>query len=159
MVLSDFEGKAVRQAGLEIPSAAGGLREALAIAPQEFHQGDTVFVVFELVTQKVRFDPINKNAPDEDQRRVHVFTVKNATFVDEQIVRAQLDEQSRLAAEAREAREAARRQREGMPDLSDHIDQLVAQHEAGGHAELVADCPACQDEEAAQAAQAAEARG
>lgn len=139
--LAPFEGSPVRQAGIEIPGAAGGLREAMKIDPQEFHKGERVFIVLECVVGKVRFDPIDKTAPDGDQRRVHVLDVEGATIVDESIVREHLDAQA-------ERLEAAGRARTGARTFDD-VD-LVEEHATGAHAEegYVDACPECAAERA-----------
>lgn len=138
--LSPFEGLPVRRSAIEIPGAAGGLRDAMKIDPQEFHKGERVFVVLECEVAKIRFDPIDKAEPAGDQARVHVFNVEAATIVDESLVKQQLDEQ-------RERIEAAKRHASGAVNLDDHVDQLVAEHEAGEHApDLVDGCPTCEEE-------------
>ena len=71
-----FEGKEVLSSGIEIPNAAGGLRAALRIHPQEFHHGERRWVVLEVVVGKVRFDPVPKTSGLE---RVHVFAAEAAT--------------------------------------------------------------------------------
>lgn len=88
-----FEGKTVVAVGLEIPGVSGGLQKALRTEPREFHQGDTVYAVFELVTQKVRFQPIDRDNPGGPQERVHVFTATEATFVDGGLVADHLEKQ------------------------------------------------------------------
>ena len=45
-------------AGIEIPSAGGGLHDALRVQPRQLHLGDEVYVVLHLRTKKVRFDPV-----------------------------------------------------------------------------------------------------
>jgi hypothetical protein len=89
--LTDFEGKPVVRAGIEIPGVAGGLREALRIEPRESRQGETAWLALEVVTQKVRFDPVERDEPDGDQERVHVFVVQGATFVDKDLVGSAID--------------------------------------------------------------------
>ena len=145
-VLSQFENKAVRQVGVEIPGAAGGLRESMRIEPREFHQGERVHIVLACDVTKVRFEPIDKDDPAGDQRRVHVFAVDEATIVDAELVSAQLDEQRERLAKAK--RDAA-----GTPTFDDQIDQLIAQHESGDHQELQSDCPSCQEERDAMEAE------
>lgn len=80
--LTDFEGLPVIASAIEIPGAAGGLQPAMKIDPQEFHQGEEVFVAFRLVAAKIRHEPIVKDEPRGNQRRVHVFTVTDATIID-----------------------------------------------------------------------------
>lgn len=140
--LQSFEGRPVRSVGIEIPSAAGGLREAMKIEPQEFHHGERVFVVLECDVAKVRFDPLGDDT--DDLRRVHVFAAESAVIVDEDLVRTQLDEQ---AAKIEEAKRRAK----GEFTLDEA--QLEQAHQAGEHADgLVQGCPPC-DHEAALAAE------
>lgn len=103
--LSDFEGTPVIRAGMEIPGAAGGLREPLSADPIELHIDDDVFAVFHLRVAKVRFDPIKDS---DDLTRVHVTEVVNATLVDGDLVGEQLAEQAKRVAAAKRAADAAR---------------------------------------------------
>ena len=48
MPLEPFEGLEVLEVGIEMPGAAGGLRDPMRIDPQEFSQGERVFIVHEL---------------------------------------------------------------------------------------------------------------
>lgn len=150
--LADFEGKAVRQAAVEMPGAAGGLREAMKMAPQEFHQGEKVFVAIEGTIGKVRFEPIDKTDPTGDQRRVHVIQVEGATFVDEEVVAGHI-------AKMQEAIARKKEQSEGISRLptDDEIEALGEEHANGEHASgLVPGCPDCDAEAAAEAEEANE---
>lgn len=139
--LADFEGLPVVEAGIEIPGAAGGLREAMRIDPQTFHKGEQTFVVLECKVGKVRFDPIDADYLDGPQRRVHVFTVTNATMVDGDLVRAQLSDQAERIRLAKEAEAGI--QRLPMDDEGEH----GLAHARGEHASgLVDGCPVCQAE-------------
>lgn len=100
--LSSFEGLAVVGCSIELPSAAGGLREALRVDPVEFHHGDEFHVTFKCKVRKVRFDPVDKDEPDSDQHRVHVADVVQATLVDEELVRDALSSQADRIAQAKE---------------------------------------------------------
>lgn len=144
MGLQSFEGRAVRTVGIEIPSAAGGLREAMKIEPQEFHHGQKVFVVLECDVAKVRFDPLGDDT--DDLRRVHVFAAEQAVIVDEALVREHLDEQARRIDEAK-------RRAKGEFTLDEA--QLEEAHAAGEHADglLACGCPPCDAERAAAAAE------
>ena len=148
--LENFEGLPVVEAGIEIPGAAGGLREAMKIDPATFHKGEQVFVVLECRVGKVRFDPIDTDYLDGPQRRVHVFVVTGATMVDGDLVRTQLTDQAEKIRLAREAAQGVTR----LPYTDDEF-QLVLSHADGGHASgLVDNCPVCQTEAAAVAAEA-----
>jgi hypothetical protein len=140
-ILSDFEGLPVVEAGIEIPGAAGGLREAMRIDPQTFHKGEQTFVVLECKVGKVRFDPIDTDYLDGPQRRVHVFTVTNATMVDGDLVRVQLSDQAERIRLAKEAEAGVQR----LP-MDDEGEYGLA-HARGEHASgLVDGCPVCQSE-------------
>ncbi len=148
--LSDFEGLPVVEAGIEIPGAAGGLREAMKIDPSTFHKGEQVFVVLECRVGKVRIDPIDMDYLDGPQRRVHVFVVTNATMVDGNLVREQLTDQAEKIRLAREAAQGVTR----LPYTDDEFVHAQA-HAAGEHASgLVDPCPVCQTEKAAVEAEA-----
>lgn len=148
--LTPFEGKSVRQVGIEIPSAAGGLRESMKIEPQEFHQGETVYVVLECPVVKVRFDPIDSDDPAGDQRRVHVFGTAGAAIVDRELVGEALAEMRRRVDLANEAAQGIGR----LPV----DDEAAKAHADGLHASgLVPGCPDCEAEAAAVAAETAEA--
>lgn len=95
--LTPFEGKSVRQVGLEAPSASGGLRESMRIDPVELQQGDRVVTIMEHVVAKVRFEPIDKDDPGGDQRRVHVLTTETAAIATGELVSMV---QTQLAAQA-----------------------------------------------------------
>ena len=163
--LNPFEGLPVRQVGVEIPAASGGLRESMKIDPQEFHQGDVVFVVLECPVNKVRFEPIDKDDPRGDQRRVHVFGVEAATIVDAELVEQALAQhKDRVAAlqhaeaKAKEAEAGITRLYDDKPDGSPARpmgDELQAAHDAGDHAGgLVEGCPDCDAEADAVEAEA-----
>lgn len=81
--LSAFEGLEVVGSSIELPNAAGGLREALKIDPVELHHGDEFHVTFKCKVRKVRFDPTDKDEFDGPQHRVHVADVVTAAIVEE----------------------------------------------------------------------------
>lgn len=143
--LDPFEGLPVLEAGIEIPGAAGGLRDAMKIEPQTFHKGEQVFVVLECRVGKVRIDPLDMDYLDGPQRRVHVFVVTNATMVDGDLVRTQLADQARRITIAQEAAAGVTR----LPYTDDEF-VLATAHADGGHASgLVDNCPVCDTEKAA----------
>lgn len=137
--LADFEGLAVRQVGIEIPGVAGGLRDAVKIDPQEFHQGDEGYIALNWRCVKVRFEPVDKDEPDGDQRRVHVFEVQTAMIVDESIVGDQITAQ-------RERIRIAKEKAAGIARLDFDPDNFAAGHAAGKHQKLVKGCFACDEE-------------
>lgn len=77
-VLSEFEGLDVTEVGVEIPNAAGGLQDAMKFDPVEWHQGDEHFIVLRGIVTKIRHEPVDRELPDGEQRRVHVLSVKEA---------------------------------------------------------------------------------
>lgn len=137
--LSEFDGKSVRQAGVEIPGAAGGLQAAMKVDPQEFRQGERVVVALECIVQKIRHEPIDKDDPHGDQRRVHIFKVDNAAIIEEGIAREALDRQRDSVRRAIEEAEGIAR----LPYEGDGEDPVEA-HNRGDHAdELDSECPEC----------------
>lgn len=126
-ILDDFEGASVISSGVEIPNAAGGLRDAMKIEPRQFHHGEKVYLVLECDVAKVRFDPIKDSS---DLARVHVFTAQHAVIVDADLVRAQLEEQKSRILKAKE--EAAGIQR---LDFEKTDEELLAEEEAAAAAE------------------------
>lgn len=151
--LGEFEGLPVLAVGIELPGAAGGLRDPLRVDPLILHGGDTAFATFELVTNKVRFDPVKVDDALIGWTRVHVMGVENATFVDENLVRDQLDEMARRVAERKEAEDAAKRKESGNVNLDDAL--YEKDHAAGRHADaLVAGCSECDLEQTAADAEA-----
>lgn len=150
--LTPFEGQDVRRASIEIPNAAGGLRDAMKIDPQEFHQGEEIYIVLKCVVQKVRFEPIDKADPSGDQNRVHVFNAEEATFVDADLVAEHVAAQTERIARAKERAEGISR----LP-TDDEVERLADEHSDGDHASgLVPGCPECEDEAAAEAEEAGE---
>lgn len=138
--LDDFEGRAVRQVGIEIPGVAGGLREAVKIDPQQFSQGEEGYIALHWTCAKVRFEPIDRDDPGGDQRRVHVFAVDEAAIIDGDLVAGHLAEQRERIALAKE-------QAAGIARLGNE-DQLRADHREGLHdGDAAVDlCPSCWEE-------------
>lgn len=148
--LSSFEGVDVIHAKIEIPDAAGGLREAMAVEPVELHHGDEVHVVLHCRVKKVRFDPAAKDNTDE-LTRVHVFETLDAAFIESDAVadhvRANVDRVRKLVEEQK-----------GIQRLDDVLaedddEEAAAEqgraHEAGlHHGVTVEGCPACVERDA-----------
>lgn len=111
MELTPFEHQPVYSAGIEIRNAAGGLREALAIDPEEIHVGETRHIVLEVTCTRVRFDPIK----DVDGlNRVHIFDASSAAFVDGTSWKQALAKTQQRIADAKEI--------EGQQSLVDDAD-------------------------------------
>lgn len=140
--LSTFEGKPVLSTGIEIPGAAGGLRESLAVDPFEGHKGQRVLVLLETTVDKLRFDPVKDT---DGWKRVHILAVDLGMVVDPQDVEAMLAAQrERIAAHKAEAEAEAK----GMETITYPTDEeLHTAHEAGEHADLaITGCVDCQNE-------------
>jgi len=85
-------------AGVEIPNAGGGLNQAMAVEPVEYHTGETVFVVMECHVSKIRFDPVkDTNA----LRRIHTLVATTATLADKALVGDLLEQQRVKIEQAR----------------------------------------------------------
>lgn len=150
--LSPFEEKEVVEAGLEVPNAAGGLRDAMAIDPAEWHIGDRITLVLDGVVQKIRFDPVKGS--QGQLSRVHVLSADGVTLIDRDLVADVLANQAARVAEFKEAAKRAADAKKGQGRLPTD-DELLAQHGEGDHAdELVDGCPACEDERQALADEA-----
>lgn len=134
--LRKFEGSTVLSAGIEVKNAGGGLNEALAVDPQEWHRGDEVVVVLKCKVEKLRFDPVPKT---DGLRRVHIMSASQATVVDESLVAGVLEEQAVRIERAK-----------GIIRLPFGED-LQEEHDRGEHRDLVEGCPACDAEAVAQA--------
>lgn len=75
--LGEFEGKTVLSVGIEIPGAAGGLRDALAIDPIVKHKDDEALVLLRCKVEKLRHDPVKDT---DGWRRVHILKVEVARW-------------------------------------------------------------------------------
>lgn len=134
--LGQFEGAEVAGVGIEIPSAAGGLRDALKIDPLVMHRGEERLVLLRCTVGKIRFDPVKDT---DGVTRVHVLDTSEATIVDGEVF-----EQALVAQ--REKIEQARQDAIGKGPLEEQI--LLAAHEDGEHDQLHDGCPACEEEKA-----------
>lgn len=148
--LDDFEGQQVLAVGIEIPGAAGGLREALNVDPVQLHKGDVAYVLLKTTTGKIRFDPVKDT---QGLRRVHILEVEEGMLVDGALVDEHLAGQRARIAEAKLAKEAA--EKGGVIQFPTD-EELLEAHEAGEHAAaLVEGCVECQKEIDAEAAEVA----
>lgn len=132
--LTPFEGRDVLSVGIEIPRASGGLNEALAIDPQEFHKDERVTVVLDCDVAKLRFDPVKDS---DGWKRIHILSPVEATIVDRAVVAEALEEQAKRIEEA-----------QGIRRL-ELQNEIVQAHDRGEHKRLNEDCPRCQEERAA----------
>lgn len=136
--LTPFGSQSVRQVGVEMPGAAGGLRDPMKIDPQEFDLGDEGYLLLHWQVSKLRFEPIDKDDPAGDLRRVHVFDVDEAAIVDGEAYGTILREQ-------RDRVRLAQEKAKGIARLDDP-DRFAADHAAGKHVDLVKGCLACDEE-------------
>jgi hypothetical protein len=106
--LEPYEGQAITELGIEIPGAAGGFREPLAVDEtlidmlKGVQHGDTIFAVFQLVKQKIRHEP----AKDHDGwRRVDIFAVDGVGIVEAGLAEEAIREQRQRVQAALDAAE------------------------------------------------------
>lgn len=144
--LGEYQGLPVKALGIELPSAAGGLRDPMKVSPVLLQAGEHVFVTFELNPRKFRFDPVEEADEIIGWTLVGILSVENATFVDEDLVRDQLDEMAERVEALREAEKLAKEKAKGVQRIGG-AEQLEADHSDGAHASgLVDGCPACDAE-------------
>lgn len=150
--LGEFEGRRVIGVGVEMPGAAGGLRDALTVDPIVKHGGDIVYLAMKTKVKKVRFEPVFDEASDEMMwRRVHVLDVLEGIIIEEENVQVMLEAQ---AIEFERLRGLTRLPFNEADDPDEDDASVAARraHMAGNHAdERKADiCPLCQAEENAE---------
>lgn len=100
--LEPFEGLPVVSAGIEIPGAAGGLRDAMKVEPRAWHQGDRCYVLLECDVAKVRHDPIEQGEYNGPQRRVHILNALGGTIMEPDLAKPAIDAQHERITKARE---------------------------------------------------------
>lgn len=90
--LGKFGGREVVAAKVKVTNAGDGLSKAVAVDPVGLDIGDKVYVVLECDVADVGFSP----AKDDGRKlvRTHALKTLNATIVDEDLVRAHLDDQA-----------------------------------------------------------------
>lgn len=114
--LHDYEGNPVVVSKIEIPDAAGGLRDALAVDPIELAYRDEGYLVLHWRVKKIRHEPAGKDHSDDELARVHVLTTLNAAFIEEDQVGAYVRESAdRVAKKIEELK--------GIQRLDDHLEQ------------------------------------
>lgn len=145
--LGEFEGRQVLGVGIEIPGAAGGLRDAMKIEPVTAHQDEEMMILIRGPVGKIRFDPVKDT---QGVTRVHVLNVSDAMVVEGEDFDAMLDAQKERIQRAKEAAAGVAR----LPT----DEELEFQHNEGAHSEgLVDGCPSCDAEQDAAEQEAAEA--
>jgi hypothetical protein len=138
--LGEHEGDKVLSVGIEIPGAAGGLRDALKIDPVVKHRGDEVLVLIRAKVGKLRYDPVKDT---QGVRRVHVLEVDTAALVEGEVYEDALDTMAERVRAAQE--EAAGIQQFSYDDPEENV--LAQAHTEGEHVELVSGCPLCDEEQ------------
>lgn len=96
--LSSFEGRDVMQSTIAITKAGDGLSKSVAVEPQEFHHGETVYVLIETEVTDVRYQEI---AGTGTLRRVQTLATVLATIVDHEFADATLESQRIKIEEAK----------------------------------------------------------
>jgi len=103
--LSRFEDRDVLASTINVTKAGAGLSDALSVEPQEFHEGDTVYLVLQTTVTEVR----HRGIKDIDAlERRHVLETVLGSIVDGQAVAKLLDETKRKLAIRREEEAEAR---------------------------------------------------
>jgi hypothetical protein len=74
MKLSEFEGLEVTQSSIEIPDAAGGLRDALQVDPVERTRATSCMSRSSALSPRCGHDPVDKDELTGEQARVHILT-------------------------------------------------------------------------------------
>ena len=96
--LHDFDGHEVLSTSVVVTNAGDGLSQAMTIEPEEFTHGQVVHIVLRCEVTKVAFTPIK----DTDAlTRVHTLRAGMAVIVDEKLVKAALDAQTKKIEESK----------------------------------------------------------
>ena len=143
-VLSDFDGRQVMKSTIAITNAGDGLSDAMKVDPQEWHHGDTAYVLLECEVAKVRHDPFDTKDLMGPLVRVHVFKAGTATIVSGDV----LELAKQQLAEQAERIKLAKEQEEGVQRLSFGDDEaaLALAHANGDHDRTVEGCPVCAEQ-------------
>jgi hypothetical protein len=158
--LSPYQGKDVLRTSISIRGAGDGLSEAMGIDPQELAIGAKGVLVLEFVVEGHKHKPIkDTNALSLEQ----ILRAGTATLIDPDVVKAALDAQREKIDAAREAASGQARMLDtslkvtGAGDEEPEDEVLLRNHGLGSHRDALMDgCPACDNERAAEAAEAAE---
>lgn len=106
----EFEGRPVLSAAIELPSLAGGLREAAEVSGgRAIHHGEEGYLLVKFRGNKTRFDPV-KNT--EGFQRVDIPLVEGVAFVEgktyERAIERQAAELEKLRLRQQKEAEAAK---------------------------------------------------
>lgn len=138
--LGTYKGKEILGIAVEIRNAAGGLNEAmkLGVGAEEWDIDDERMVAMRVRAVKHRYDKVKDT---DGVRLVMVCDAEDTTVIDEAIVADAIDAQAQRIEEAH----GIHRMEVGKI--------LQAAHEAGEHQKLTENCPACDAEREAVAAE------
>lgn len=110
--LGEFEGRPVLSAAVELPSLAGGLREAAEVQGGTLiHRGDTVYILIKATGAKTRFDPV-KNT--DGFQRVDIPVVEGLAFVSGKAFEAAIDRQNKAIEKNRLAKQKEKEAAQGV---------------------------------------------
>jgi hypothetical protein len=100
--LRPFEHRDVIASKIEIPGAAGGLRDAMQVEPVQLGHDEEVVLVMKCRVKKVRFDEVKDG--EGTLVRVHVLEplANETAFIDEEFVRDHMAEYRDRIRRARE---------------------------------------------------------
>lgn len=152
--LPTYGGKPVTRTAIKITNAGDGLSQGLAIDPQVLALGDTHYVVLECIVDSHEHDRIMDKNNDTGLLVLNqVLKAGTGTLIDKELVAEVIAEQATRIEAAREAAKLAKEQAEGIQRIP-YGEELQEAHQKGEHAEgLVPNCPDCDAEVAAQAAE------
>lgn len=135
--MGEYEDKPIRRLALEVRNTAGGLNAAMKVDGERIHAGERRFIVYDVVFDKFRFDPMDDG---DAWCLVSIGSASAAAFLEEESVKEQLQA-------SREAQVAISDEAKGRRQLDDEDEGLLATaHGLGQHNdESVEGCPDCDD--------------
>lgn len=98
--LTPYQGIAVLGSTVSIRNTGDGLSQAMKVEPVELEIGRKVYVVLECEVEKHRHEPANADSPRSGLVLVNMLKAGRATLVDQDLVAAALDQQSKKLEEA-----------------------------------------------------------
>lgn len=138
--MEPFDGRDVLGAAITIGNAGGGLHDALALDPGEYHKGQKLLVLLEVEVAGIEHKPIPKT---DCWTRVHKCHAARGRIVTGEGYTEALDETSDAVARAREAAEGVTRLDDA---LAEKRAEFTAEHERGEHDDnLLPGCAECDD--------------
>lgn len=132
--LGTYEGKPIRKMAIEVRNTSGGLNAAIKVDPQVIHAGERRFVVYEVVFDKFRFDPMDDG---DAWCLVPIGSAGTAAFLDEATVRDAIEQ-------ARAAQVTLDDEKHGRTPM-EPVDR-IEEHARGMHKRKRKDCAECQAE-------------